>query len=285
VGLEGDADGVEVLFEDSPAERFHLVVGADGVHSTVRGVLFPEVKPAYAGYVAWRGTLDEAALPEASAAGIGGALTYFVTHGSHILSYAIPSVESGGRDRLMNWVWYRNVSEGLELEALLTDRHGARHDMSLGPGDVRDAFIDELRAEARRVLPAAFAELVGASQWPFVQVVVDIVVPAMAVGRTCLIGDAAFALRPHIAAGTAKAAADAAALAEEIRGAGGDVSAALGVWAPRQLELGRAASARTREVGERVQFEGTYRPGDATVAFGLFRPKDSNFPETQGPGE
>ncbi len=44
---------------------------------------------------------------------------------------------------------------------------------------------------------------------PFIQVIVDLQVPRMAFGRSCLIGDAAFALRPHIGVGTAKAADDA----------------------------------------------------------------------------
>ena len=39
--------------------------------------------------------------------------------------------------------------------------------------------------------------------------IVDLEVPRMAFGRSCLIGDAAFALRPHIGVGTAKAADDA----------------------------------------------------------------------------
>ena len=49
----------------------------------------------------------------------------------------------------------------------------------------------------------------------------------MAFGRVCLLGDAAFALRPHAAAGTAKAAADAWALAEALAASGGDLQAAL----------------------------------------------------------
>ena len=62
---------------------------------------------------------------------------------------------------------------------------------------------------------------------PFVQVVYDIGVPRMAFGRACLLGDAAFAVRPHAAAGTAKAAADGWALAAALTAAGGDVPAAL----------------------------------------------------------
>ena len=96
-------------------------------------------------------------------------------------------------------------------------------------------------------------------------------------GRVCLVGDAAFALRPHIAAGTAKAAADARALADAIAVADGAVPAALAAWEPAQLALGRSTTRRTREVGERAQATGTFRPGDPEVAFGLYRPKDGNY--------
>ncbi len=192
-----------------------------------------------------------------------------------MLSYEIPATDGAGRS--MNWVWYRNVRDGPPLEALLTDRSGTRHDLSLPAGAVRDEHVDELHATAAD-LPPSFTELVRATPEPFVQVIVDLEVPAMVRGRICLVGDAAFALRPHIAAGTAKAAADARALAEAIEAADGAVPAALRAWEPAQLELGRATTARTREVGERAQVTGTFRPGDPEVAFGLHRPKDGNFP-------
>lgn len=44
-------------------------------------------------------------------------------------------------------------------------------------------------------------------------------------GRSCLVGDAAFAVRPHAAPGTAQAA-DGWALAEQLRAADGDVALA-----------------------------------------------------------
>jgi 2,6-dihydroxypyridine 3-monooxygenase len=130
------------------------------------------------------------------------------------------------------------------------------------------------------VLPSAFAELVGASPEPFVQVIVDIGVPRMSSGRVCVLGDAAFALRPHIAAGTAKAAADAHALGEAIVSNGGDVQRALEEWEPRQLELGRRALERARRVGTAVQIEGTYRPGDRD-GVRPFSPGDQNFPRLE----
>lgn len=276
VGIEDEADRVVARFAGGDAEPFDLVVGADGIRSTVRGLLFPSLRPGYAGYVGWRGTLPEAELPSRAREELRGVLTYHVGDRMHVLSYEIPAAEGAGRS--MNWVWYRNVPAGAPLERLLTDRSGAIHDLSLPAGAVRDEHRDELRAAAR-VLPPAFADLIRATPEPFVQVIVDLEVPAMAGGRVCLVGDAAFALRPHIAAGTAKAAADARALARAIEATGGSVPAALGTWEPGQLALGRATTARTRAVGERAQVTGTFRPGDPEVAFGLYRPKDGNYPD------
>ena len=66
-------------------------------------------------------------------------------------------------------------------------------------------------------------------------------------------------------------------LVAEGSSADGEIDAALRRWEPDQLELGRAATRRTREVGERAQVTGSFEPGDPTVAFGLRTPKDGNF--------
>jgi 2,6-dihydroxypyridine 3-monooxygenase len=48
------------------------------------------------------------------------------------------------------------------------------------------------------------------------------------------------------------------------------VEAALPGWERRQLALGRAVLERTRRNGDKSQFEGTWRPGDPELAFGLY---------------
>jgi 2,6-dihydroxypyridine 3-monooxygenase len=272
VDVSNGATEVRARFADGNDRAFDLLVGADGIRSTVRGLLFPDLRPAYAGYVAWRGTLPGRELPTRAREELRDLLTYHVGDRTHVLSYEIPAPDGGS----MNWVWYRNVPEGRALAALLIDRSGVRHDLSLPAGGVRDEHLDELRGSAAH-LPPVFTDLIRATPEPFVQVVVDLEVPAMVRGRICLVGDAAFALRPHIAAGTAKAAADARSLAKAIDAAGDDVMAALAAWEPAQLALGRAATARTREVGKRAQVTGTFRPGDPEMAFGLYRPKDGNY--------
>lgn len=275
IGFAQAGDEVVARFADGDADPFDLLVGADGIRSTVRSLLFPDLRPAYAGYVGWRGTLPVDRLPARPREELRDVLTYHVGERTHVLSYEIPASEGGGRS--MNWVWYRNLPDARHLEALLTDRYGLRHDLSLPPGFVGDDHVEELR-EAAGDLPPAFTDLVRATPSPFVQVIVDLEVPEMVRGRVSLVGDAAFALRPHIAAGTAKAAADARTLADAIEEAGGAVLPALRAWEPGQLALGRAAAARAREVGQRAQATSTFRPGDPAVAFGLHAPRDGNFP-------
>ncbi len=106
----------------------------------------------------------------------------------------------------------------------------------------------------------------------FVQVVFDLDVPRMAFGRACLLGDAAFVVRPHAAAGTAKAAEDAWMLSAALAARPDDPVAALAAWEPGQLELGRKLQARTRAIGRRSQFDGNWRPGDPELIFGLHGP-------------
>ena len=273
-GFGQDRDRVSVTLADGCAAEAELLVCADGVGSLARAALLPEVLPSYSGYVAWRGTLPERELPAATRARLGDAITYQVMPGSHILVYPIPGPhgELAEGDRLVNFVWYVNVTQGEALGELMTGRDGVRRAVSLPPGAAADEAVAVMRRSARARLAPALAEVACGVAEPFVQAVYDIGVPTMAFGRVCLIGDAAFAVRPHAAAGTAKAAADGWALAEALTAAAGDVPAALASWERRQLALGRALLARCRDIGDSSQFGGTFRPGDRRLIFGLHGP-------------
>jgi 2,6-dihydroxypyridine 3-monooxygenase len=271
-GFVGNADEVRLDFADGPPAFCDLLVCADGIASSSRSYLLPDTIPAYAGYVAWRGTVPVDRLEPGVLEAFNDALVYEVIPQSHILIYPIPNPAGWtmeGPRPLLNFVWYRNYAEGEALEGLMTDFTGARHEITLPPGTVRTEHVEEMRAFARANLAPQIAEVVESAGQPFVQVIFDIEVPQMAFGRVCLIGDAAFALRPHIAAGTAKAAADAWALAETLEAAGGDVVAALPAWESRQLAVGRGALERARRNGIRSQFEGTWDAADPELAYGL----------------
>jgi len=109
-------------------------------------------------------------------------------------------------------VWYLNASPGDELDRVLADKDGRRREFSVPQGFVSPLMADWLRDLARRILPPSFLRLVEATAEPFVQTIHDLAVPQMAFGRVCLTGGAAFVPRPHTAASTAKAAANALAL-------------------------------------------------------------------------
>jgi 2,6-dihydroxypyridine 3-monooxygenase len=273
-GFAQEADGVAFELGAGERGRADLLVAADGIGSPTRAALMPEVAPRYAGYVAWRGTMPEADLMPATFATLRDAITYQVLEHSHVLAYPIPGPDGAlepGR-RLVNFVWYRNVAEGDELDDLMTDRDGRLRPVSLPPGAARAEFVEGLRADAGERLAPVLAEVVTGVAEPFVQAVFDIEVPRMVHGRMCLVGDAAFAVRPHAAAGTAKAAADGWMLAEQLAATGGDVDAALRTWEIRQLALGRELLRRNREIGDASQRLGTFVPGDLKLIFGLRGP-------------
>ncbi|MGW5201417.1 FAD binding domain-containing protein [Streptomyces spiralis] len=273
-GLDQDADQVTLRFVSGRRVHADLVVFADGISSTGRRRLLPEVRAQYSGYVGWRGTVLESEVSKETFELLHDSLAYSVGPSTHICMYPIPGpageLEIGKRH--LNYVWYRNVAEGPELDELLTDKRGFPCAVSVHPGMVQDRYVEELRAAARELLAPAAAEIVERTEEPFIQPVLDIEVPRMAFGRVVLTGDAAFAARPHAAAGTAKAAADAWALAAALREAGGDVVSALEKWEPGQLELGRSLLSRVRAMGTRYQVDGTADPRDRSLRFGLYGP-------------
>ena len=279
VGFDQDARGVDLRFASGEKLRCDLLVLADGVQSTGRQRLFPGAEPAYSGYVAWRGTVAERDIAPAVRDRLDDAIVYALIPNSHALVYPIPGAD--GRvdrgHRLWNFVWYRNVAKGAAFDELMTDRDGASHPVSLRPGRVQDRHVREMKDFAATALPKEVSAIMAAAEQPFIQAVMDVASPAMAVGRVCIIGDAAFAVRPHAAAGTAKAAENAWTLAEAIEKCGGDLPGALQQWSAQQTALGKDLLERTRHLGDGSQFRCDWRPGDPGHRFGLYEAGDSSI--------
>ncbi len=272
-GFDQDENGVEVRFVSGHRERAELVVFADGITSMGRSRLDPTATMTYSGYVGWRGTVPEHTLSTHARVTLRDAISYAVVPDSHITMYPIPGEHGvGPDDRLMNYVWYRNVPAGPDLSEMLVDKRGFAGPVSVHPGQVQDRYLDEMRAAAAGLFGPAIAEVVTSTVTPYVQVVQDVRSSKMADGRVALIGDAACAARPHAAAGTAKAAADGWALRDALQQADGDIAAALRKWEPAQLALSAALLERVVDMGERAQFRGTWTPGDPSLRFGLYAP-------------
>ena len=120
--FEQNADGVTAIFSDGTRVEGGLLIGADGLRSTVRSQLLPDVKPDYPGYIAWRCLTDESALSASTHATLFDRYTVCVAPGQQGIGYPVPgpdhSVAPGKRQ--YNVVWYQPIPEA-ELKRLLTD--------------------------------------------------------------------------------------------------------------------------------------------------------------------
>lgn len=241
-----DPGSVTACFDDGTTASGDLLIGADGLRSTVRGILFPDVRPRYAGYVAWRGLVDGRRVPAEAHEWLDGGYWFVLPPNEMFLCYQVPA--KGRLD--WNLVWYHPVGDE-ELRDLCTDSEGKVHaGGSIPPPLIRTVFVDEIRREAERLLPPPLATLVALSQ-PFFQAVFDIESPGLVAGRVALLGDAGFVARPHIGAGVTKAALDAMCLANSLKEPTLDL--ALARYDRLRTEFGRRCVARGRRLGSYIE--------------------------------
>ncbi|MBV9557164.1 MAG: FAD-dependent monooxygenase, partial [Pseudolabrys sp.] len=63
LSFEQNAGGVSATFSDGEQRKAAMLIGADGIRSTVRALMLPDVVPRYVGYSAWRSLIAEEVLP------------------------------------------------------------------------------------------------------------------------------------------------------------------------------------------------------------------------------
>jgi salicylate hydroxylase len=215
--LSQTAAGVELEFEDAAPVRAGLVIGADGVHSTVRASLFGDARPKFCGIVAWRGIVPTEGLPASIATDLG---TQWVGPGGHAVHYPLRA------GKLLNFVGLRERSdwtvEGWNVPG--TTEEFAR-DFAGWHRDVH-TIIDKIETPYKWAL---------ALRPPM---------PAWSLGRCTLLGDACHPMVPFLAQGAVMALEDAMILARCVEKYAPDHQAAFaGYEAVRRERANKAVAA------------------------------------------
>ena len=242
--VEQDGSGVLVHFAGGKRERADLLVGGDGIRSSVREQVAPAVQPVYSGYYIWRGAPKEADLAEATRASIFSYFTFYLPERQQVIGYPIAGLNNDLRvgHRRYNFIWYR-VADAQELRRMCVDEDGRQHAHSVPPPLIRNDLIAQMRAEAQAIMPPQFLDCL-ANMRPFFTPIYDFSTPQLVFGRVALVGDAASSARPHMGFGMAKAGGDAQALAAALEG-------------KDNIDGGLAAYNRVRQpIGERIVLHG-----------------------------
>lgn len=254
VGLNlHEVEPLRLAFADGHQERFDVVVGADGARSVIRaGVVGEPLLPEYAGYVLWRGLLDEAALsPEARGWLFDVPALIVAPHArQQFVAYPVPGpageVEPG--ERRLAWGWYYGIHPdrlGHELE--LVGRRGE----DIAPAECSPAILEDLQASANPHWPPAIQEVVERSLERgslALHPVHELAVPRLARSGAVLIGDAAHVTSPITGSGVRAAMYDALVLIRALVDLQ-RIDAALGVYETRRISLARALVEQGRSAG------------------------------------
>ena len=179
--VENDGEQYRLVFDDDTVIGTRYLIGADGIRSTVRTVLFQQSQLRDSGQICWRG-LTHFHLPEA---------------------YHHAAVEAWGRGKRFGFVrineaqvyWYALVKKGQGNENM---------DLEQAFGDFHALVLQLLRATGKEAI--FFSDLLDLKP-----------IPAWSLHNVCLLGDAAHATTPNLGQGACQAIEDAYVLGQLLK--------------------------------------------------------------------
>ena len=247
--VDQDERGVRVTFSGGRVEYADILVSGDGIRSSVRAQMAPDVQPVYAGYYIWRGAPNEADLSPKTLKEVYPYFTFYLPPRQEVITYPIAGFNDDltpGRRRF-NFIWYR-VADAAQLREMLVDANGVQHEFSVPPPLMRKDLIAQMHADAREIMPDTLLDALMTIRQPFVTPIYDFTAPSIVYGRVAMVGDAAANARPHMGFGMAKAGTDAQALAKHLAH-NEDIDAALDAYNTERQPIGNTIVMHGRKLG------------------------------------
>ena len=224
VSFSETCDGVAMEFDNGAKARADVLIGADGIHSTVRRILFGAEAPRFTGVTAYRGLIPA---ERVAALGVEVTTQVWMGPGSHLVAYFVAG------KRLLNFV--ANVER----------------DEWTGESWSERGNPDDLRAAFARWDPHLRAILDGVDE-TFIWGIFDRApLPQWSTGRVTLLGDACHPMQPHMAQGAAQALEDGVALTACLA-RGNDVGEALARY--ERLRKPRTAHVQSLATANKTRF-------------------------------
>lgn len=229
VGLDNFSDGVVARFRDGSAERADLLVGADGLHSAVRGVLHGQSAPRYTGWSNLRGVSSGVVLPAAHSHGLA-----ILDGRDHVMSCPV------GRDGSLYWSSAFEIASG---EWPRDPRQAWEEVLSRISGwHVVEDIVKA--ADPTTLVPREIRDRPPLESW--------------SAGRVTLLGDAAHPMSNFWGQGANSAIEDGVVLARYLSDTDGDIPTALAAYdgerVPRTTELVRGSASVEGHLGDHEAF-------------------------------
>lgn len=229
-------------FEDGSSAQGSLLIGADGIHSRTRELLFPEFpKPTYTGLITVGGFAEDPALVASDSRQRLQARMIFGQNGFFGCAYHDPANPAA-------MMWWSHLRRDAEPTA---------EDLSaLTEGDLRDQILEHHRGwtePVERIVRSATRVLWGP--------VYDVpALPQWWKERAVLIGDAAHAISPHAGQGASLALEDALCLAKHLRDEGLE-----GAFKAFQRDRKQRVDTIAADARKRGDNKRTITPGEAKI--------------------
>ncbi len=217
-----DGEGVEARFANGTRARGDLLVGADGIHSAVRAILFGADARRYSGTLAYRARVPVERIAELR---IGRDMNAWLGPGRHVIHYYM------ARGRYLNFAAVVPAQESA-LESWTAE-----------------ATVDEVMAEFADWHPQVrgiIAQAQHINRWGLYD---RDPLGRWSSGRVTLLGDAAHAMLPFMAQGAVQGIEDAFVLARALEQAGGDIGQALARYDAVRIPRVTEVQTRARQNG------------------------------------